>query len=135
MKPRGFQALARHLLSVGSPAAYRSAISRAYYSAFHVGKEILHGMQCPVSKHGIVAEMFQASQHRDVERAGSKRNELYGQRVKADYELRRTDVERVGQAQAALDTADTIIADLTTHCHGPQSPAIKAAIQRYYADS
>lgn len=44
MNPREFYDLAGRLVKINSRAEIRSAISRAYYAAFHVGLEVLGGM-------------------------------------------------------------------------------------------
>ena len=131
MKPSEFLSLARSLAS-SSASKNRTAISRAYYAAFHVGKQILTANGCPTSRHGDVPDLFQESENVDVEKAGDQLSELYSQRRKADYELSLTDVESRPNADAAVKRAKSIMDDLRELCYGPQSVAIISAIQRHY---
>jgi len=48
MTGRDFLALADQLASGGTEAEWRSAISRAYYAAFHVARELLQDLRFSV---------------------------------------------------------------------------------------
>ena len=50
MDPREFHRLAQRLASQGSPAECRTAVSRAYYSTFNVGAEMLRGLGFRIRK-------------------------------------------------------------------------------------
>lgn len=44
MKPRAFLDLADELVVASGEAEWRSAVSRAYYAAFHTGRVLLQAM-------------------------------------------------------------------------------------------
>src|SRR5205807_1980650 len=48
MNPQEFLALARSLAAGGTEAAWRSAVSRAYYAAFHVARELFGALRFTV---------------------------------------------------------------------------------------
>ena len=68
-------------------AALRTAISRAYYGAYHVGVELL-GRACTEHlDHGSVRRLLKESGIPSAQRAGLHLDDLQGSRVKADYRL------------------------------------------------
>lgn len=72
-------------------AELRTAVSRAYYGAFHVAKELLEqcgiGLPRGVSPHDKVCFCLSNSADEDARRAGDKLNNLRRIRNDADYEL------------------------------------------------
>lgn len=105
--PRDFLSLARELAGNGDPAKNRTAISRAYCSAFHTGKAILDQMKCPTSRHGHVWELLQNSGSETVEDAGDSLADLCSHRHKADYQLQQAGSERDKTAQVSLSRHKT----------------------------
>lgn len=91
MDPRDFLRFARGLLETEDAPSLRSAISRAYYAAHHVGAELLEtvGIEVPQSgdRHMHVPRWLKRATDREVRRAGAQLAVLYDYRVQADYAL------------------------------------------------
>lgn len=89
MNPRDFLQVAVKLSKGGTAAEYRTAISRAYYAAYHVGVEFLRGMDCHISEgpsgHGEVSRDFNNCGDSELSIAGSQLTVLHGKRIIADY--------------------------------------------------
>lgn len=121
-----------------TPAGLRSAVSRAYYSAFHTAKRFLEEMKVPLPKelqHQKIPRMLQASGDADIEATGRLLLDLLEHRKKADYELTKTEVEKESFVRLRLLDAETIIAVINTCALGKASASkryadIKAAIQK-----
>jgi hypothetical protein len=97
-------------------AHFRTAIGRAYYSAFNFGSQILGELGFPPAEnahgHNQTVRLFQQSGDPALEAAAGILGDLYTLRLKADYQLKRTDVEKMKVAQAAVESADSIFGDL-----------------------
>lgn len=91
MNARDFLALALHLAQESAESEWRSAVSRAYYAAFHVARELLQqcGFLVPRSEraHAYLWLRLANSGHLATATAGSKLNTLNGDRNRADYDL------------------------------------------------
>jgi uncharacterized protein (UPF0332 family) len=90
----------------GDPAAERSAISRAYYAAFHKAKEhfVLRGGKLTFQgeDHGAVADWFKDSIDRDLRKIGLDVERLRRMRRVADYDERIAHLSSEAQAAVAL---------------------------------
>jgi uncharacterized protein (UPF0332 family) len=133
MNPREFHDLALKLIRGGSPAEVRSAISRAYYAAFHVGAEILEGMGFTINKgpgaHGEVRNRLGNSGDPDVVRVSSLLGTLHSRRIEADYRLNSEIVENPKNAQGLVNQANDVIQTLIRCCEGPHRARIIQAIR------
>ena len=70
-------------------AAARSAISRAYYGAFHTTIELLLELQIAIDfNHGHVWQDLQNSNDATAQEIGRRLQELHANRVTADYRIR-----------------------------------------------
>jgi uncharacterized protein (UPF0332 family) len=107
---------------LGSEADWRSAISRAYYGAFHVGRDLLRNLGFVVPfgdrAHAYLWMRLSNSGEVNVRRAGSELNRLRGERNRADYEIRQklAQIDALLQVQAAariISTLDAAIAEPT----------------------
>ena len=91
MKPVEFLRLAEHLAAGNTEAEWRSAVSRAYYGAFHEAQLLLErcGVQLRsgMESHLKVAYCLQNSTDKAVARAGTKLAALRRVRNDADYQL------------------------------------------------
>jgi len=135
VKPKDFLGLAQELAGGGNPAKNRTAINRAYYSAYHTGKAILAQMKCPTSRHGDVWDLLRHSGSEQVEDAGDSLSDLYSQRHKADYELLKPGPEDDKTAKAVIEQAEKVIRCLDECFSGAQGPAITQTIQVYYSST
>ena len=95
-----FLILAGKLTTSADEASLRSAVSRAYYGAFHLSTQFLEDIERPVPKnaHVYVARQLQRSGQADACRAGSLLGDLQSKRIKADYRL---DDSRIGTSAFA----------------------------------
>ncbi len=102
MDETGFLNVADALSTGETEADWRSAISRAYYAAFHKAGWLLRrgGFQVPRGDraHAYLWRRLSNAGHPDVTNVGRNLNHLRGRRNRADYDFDR----RMGQA-IALD--------------------------------
>ena len=135
MNPREFQELARKLADGDSPAEFRTAVSRAYYSVFNVGAELMKGMGFAISEspsgHGELEYKLSNSKHLDVEKVGSQLADLRSRRIHADYRLERKEAETQKNAQAVVQQASGMIMVLDRCCTGPDRPKVVEGIKEY----
>jgi hypothetical protein len=135
MNPREFQDLATKLANGDSPAEFRTAVSRAYYSVFNVGVEIMKGMGFHISEnpggHGELEHRLSNSKHIEIEKVGSQLGDLRSRRIQADYRLERREVETRKNAQALVQQASAMITVLDRCCTGPDRPKIVEGIREY----
>jgi len=113
MKPEDFLTLAKELHSSGNEAALRSATSRAYYAAFHKGREIIASMKFKLSTgsaaHGEICNYLQNSGDSMMVAAGQKLESLRSIRNKADYRLDIQHVATSSNTSLHLANAEKII--------------------------
>jgi uncharacterized protein (UPF0332 family) len=118
-------------------AEWRSAVSRAYYAAFHVARQLLlHcGFRVPRGDqaHAYLWLRLINSGHPDVHNAGLNLNHLRRVRNRADYDLDRPldQAAAVAQVQAAADIIPLLKSVPTTPTVQTQ---ITEAIQTYERD-
>ncbi len=100
MAPKEFLNLAGHLaLSQNSDAPdFRTAISRAYYAAFHIAVETLSFLGFPprrdASGHDDATRLLQQSGDSELDRVGGVLADLRSDRNEADYKLQSGRVEK-----------------------------------------
>jgi len=92
MKSHEFSELAKWLFdNQKTPASFRTATSRAYYSALHLAIEVLKDMGITltrsVNKHTIVPDILQNSGVEEVVKSGEILSSLHVIRNNADYDL------------------------------------------------
>jgi uncharacterized protein (UPF0332 family) len=127
MNPREFLDVAEQLIAGLTEGEWRSAVSRAYYAAFHVSRRLLLlcGFDVPRGEqaHIYLSRRLANSGHIDVENAGNDLNFLRGLRNRADYDLDvpLSHATSSGQVQAA----ETIVQLLEAV---PKAPSIQAQI-------
>ena len=114
---RDFLNLATILVNGGTEADWRSAVSRAYYAAFHVARQLLDELSFVVPRadraHGYLSLRLANAGLIDVEEAGNRLNALRRERNRADYDshvfvsqaIARTHVRRAEEIIQALDAA------------------------------
>lgn len=102
----------------------RSAVSRAYYSAFHCAKELLEKFGIKFSKGGgvhdkIISILENCNGIDDSKKAGSMLRDLKGDRNDADYNLTDTKFSKLSNAELRISTANDIC-DLIGECEANQ---------------
>lgn len=119
MNPRDFLDVADEWAAGMREAEWRSAVSRAYFAAFHVARDLLSacGFAVPQGEqaHGYLWIRLQNTGHPDVKRAGSDLNYLRTMRNRADYDLKQPFPHALafGQVQAADDIVQVLESVLT----------------------
>jgi hypothetical protein len=119
MDPRDFNQVGVDILVRRAPtgaAAYRSAISRAYYAALNLAADNLTGIgHSPGkrdSKHKRPVIYLQQSGDAGLKRAGDLIDELRTMRNHADYDMMNTTVETPVFARDMVESAQQAIDDL-----------------------
>jgi uncharacterized protein (UPF0332 family) len=134
MDPEDFIKQAHRLLQDDTPANSRTAVSRAYYAAFHVAQGLLRELNFNLpnhAAHGEVTKYLSNSGDEAVAGAGSNLADLQSRRVDADYRLQKKDIEDRKTAQLQVQIAKEIIKTLKQNCRGSKQQHIVAAIQKW----
>jgi uncharacterized protein (UPF0332 family) len=127
MTPRDLLDVADELLAGSKEAWWRSAVSRAYYAAFHAARQVLQGCGFEIPRaelaHAYLWLRLANCGHPDVQSAGAELNELRRLRNWADYDLDQSfghgiTVNQVQAASAVLQLLETL----------PTTPAVLANI-------
>ena len=137
MTGRDFLVLARRLEAMSDEAAWRSAVSRGYYAAFHAGREFLSNLRFRVPRsdraHAYLWLRLQNCGDSRLRQTGQHLNDLRGRRNRADYDLH-IPVTRAGAAQWVTDAEQIILALEAAAVDRARSAAIQAEIIRYERD-
>jgi len=135
MNPREFNELAKALAEGSKASEFRSAVSRAYYAAFHVALESLDSMGFGVARgpsaHAEVARLLMNSSDSELIRIGGSLIDFRGARNKADYQLHDTRLETAAVARTNVGTTGWIIRGLEASTVEPRRSAIIAGINAY----
>ncbi len=135
MEPKDFLQVANDLAKSDEAAELRSAVSRAYYAAFHVARKLLVDMGFQISKgpgaHGDVCKYLGNAGNPSVEHAGNNIGDLKGWRNQADYDLDLVVHENSGSVQKIVSITAQIIEDLEQYCNGSDREQIKSEISSY----
>lgn len=133
MKPVDFIVVAKILAAGPDEAHWRSAVSRAYYGAFHAALQLLasYGITFPKasSAHEKVAQCLQNSGDEELAEAGRRVASLREKRNIADYHL---DDKRLTVAEAVsfeLGRADVVISVIAKAYRDPS--AVRESIRNY----
>ena len=127
------------MLPRGGEEHYRSAVSRAYYGAFHVVREFFTGslgLTVPPSQkkevHQYIAVCLQNSGHAEAASAASKLSALRTDRNTADYDLQDSIFQSQKNARLRVETAHDIVAAIRRcDSNSATQAAVKAGIQAY----
>ncbi len=115
MKGEEFIALAGRLAlaAKAGPADYRSAVSRAYYGAYHVAVEFLKASGSnPPRSHGEVQRMLARLGRANTTTAAHFLSDLQSRRVRADYLLDFAATETAAYASHSVEMARDIASQL-----------------------
>ena len=136
MDGRDFLHLANSLLSGSTQAEWRTAISRAYYAAFHVARELLLNCQFSVPRgeqaHAYLWLRLSNSSHAGVISAGRDLKAVRSSRNWADYDLHNPLDQPAAAAQVQI--AADIIRVLDIAGHDPLKTHITGAMKIYERD-
>jgi uncharacterized protein (UPF0332 family) len=112
----------------GGLAECRSAVSRAYYAAFHHAAEYLGDLGFTLTEKGSCHKSLQfahkTSGHTWVVILGAHLDTLYTERLSADYDLAVPRTESIAQAETVLGTAKQVITIIGNARAGSLKPPI-----------
>ena len=133
MNPRDFLTLATALAAGTTEAAWRSAVSRAYYAAFHAARQLLRDLGFRVPRgdqaHAYLWMRLSNCGGASLQRAGQLLNSLRTERNRADYDI---DVPYPqAAAQPELGVAGQVIQTLDTGRVEPTRTQITNAMRTY----
>ena len=121
MNPRDFLDVADALVTGDTEAEWRSAVSRAYYAAFHVARRLFQDCGFAVPRadaaHGYLWLRLANSGHPDVQNTGVHLNNLRRVRNQSDYDLDSTLKQHV--AITHVELAGDIIQLLESVANAP----------------
>jgi uncharacterized protein (UPF0332 family) len=137
MNPRAFLNVADDLLDGNDEEQWRSAVSRAYYAAFHVARQLLVrcGFVVPRAEraHAYVTMRLANSGHPDIGDAGDRLEMLRRARNIADYDL--DSAYPFARAHDDVSSAREIIRLLDeVRNHDPARDRITQAMRDYERD-
>ncbi|MEX2317988.1 MAG: HEPN domain-containing protein [Pirellulales bacterium] len=116
-------------------ATYRTAVSRAYYGAFHVAHGFLHelGLRPPANAnvHGFVQHYLNGSKHGDACRAASLLSHLHAARIRADYRLDGPQFSSQQDAMLIVEQAALVVSALNNCRSEGAWGSIRHAIAEY----
>lgn len=136
MNWRDFLSLAARLAAAATEADWRSAVSRAYYAAFHVARRLLADLNFTVPRADRAQQylVFRLSNCGEavVERAGRDLETLRRLRNRADYDNAPPFTQP--QAAAAVRLAEHIIRELDNTRNDPPRTTVRDATIVYERD-
>ena len=110
MQPGEFITIAGRLASMNLGAAgARTAISRAYYGAFHLAVNLLEQFATAPRRNGqghvLVPAFLGSANHVDATIAASLLQDLHTSRIKADYQINDARIETPEFARSEIEVA------------------------------
>jgi uncharacterized protein (UPF0332 family) len=133
IEPEDYLKLAERLVQESTEADWRTAISRAYYAAFHTGRGLLQDLGFRVPRagqaHAYVWMRLSNCGEPTIAQAGGELNHLQGVRNRADYDFER-DFDQA-DAQLVVRTARVLVQTLATGLVPPTRAAITTAMRDY----
>jgi uncharacterized protein (UPF0332 family) len=133
ISPEDFFVQAETLAAQGDETAWRSAVSRGYYAAFHAARRLLRdlGFRVPggPQAHAYLSQRLSNSGHPETAGAGSDLLHLRGRRAVADYDIHLSLSQP--DAVAWVDMARRIIERLALAYTDPVRSQVIASIRAY----
>lgn len=137
MIPNNFVQFAGELAArnPGSPAAFRSAVSRAYYGVFHEIKSLLENelrqrIRTGGNEHIFVQVLLRNSGVQEADDIAAMLKNLHDSRKQADYELNNIATESRAHAQLCVERA----VELQQRIQEIKSPELLGAIGQGIAE-
>ncbi len=136
MSGRDFLAVAKDLLNFPTEAAWRSSVSRSYYAAFHVARQLMEDLGFRVLRgetaHAYLWLRLSNVGHAQVQDAGRRLNTLRGQRNRSDYDVNASVSHPTAAGQVLL--AESLIKTLDSVAIEPIRTQITDAMSVYERD-
>ena len=138
MKAKEYLMLATTLSANKEEANLRSAVSRAYYAAFHAAREFILecGARLPKSSaaHDKLRWCLEAAEEAPAKDACAQLAMLRSARNEADYDLDSTRFRTAGNIKIHLTAAQVVFERITECRQDPLRAAVVARIQFYARD-
>jgi len=135
MNPRDFLQIAKDLLKIDEPAKCRTAFNRSYYAAYNVGVYLLEEAGIRISKsysgHHELNDRLGNCGIKMLEEAQSKLANLGSQRIKADYRMNDSRVEKINNAQKVIKTSENIIQVFDSYASNSGKKKIEEGVKKY----
>jgi uncharacterized protein (UPF0332 family) len=136
MRPEEFLSLAQRLVAHGTEAAdFRTAVSRAYYAAYHAAFVELERLGCVLRTdrggHKDVLDFLDNSGVGDLQEISTKLANLHGARREADYRLHEPRFEKGRTAGTMVEQARRLISDMVSRCRKEDRHTIAATMAAY----
>jgi hypothetical protein len=135
MNPRDFLQTAKDLLKSDKPAACRTAFNRSYYAAYNVGVDLLeksgHKVSRTAKAHNKVTTYLNNCAIQELVEAQQKLVNLYSDRIKADYQLWPSHVEKINNAKLAVKRAEIVIQTFDSYSSASARQRIAKGINSY----
>jgi len=116
-------------------ASYRSAVSRAYYGAFHLARKFLSdlGLGVPqgAGSHGWIPQVLIGCGCQEAADAGRLLQDLHAERIVADYRWEKPATGNQNDAKTSVETAHEIGALLVACTAPPRKSIIKTGVASY----
>lgn len=116
-------------------ADYRSAVSRAYYGAFHLAGAYLSTLRFSVPKgaaaHGWIPQVLSNAACSEAIGAGRLLRDLHAERIIADYRWNLPAANKLTDAKRAIEAAHRIRASLLSCEYDPLKGLVSQAIESY----
>lgn len=136
MRPSDFLVLATELAARETESCWRSAVSRAYYAAFHACRDFLNDLGFVIRQgdqaHAAVYRRLSNSNVAEINGIGTALMELRRLRNLADYELRRSFASVT--AHKAVQDAQQLFDDLASPRDHSTRSLIAGNIRTYERD-
>lgn len=127
--------LARKLAQMRTEASVRSAISRGYYAAFHVAKNLVEGLGFTLPKdaaaHDKLYYMLHNAGDKSAEDAAKLLNDLRKRRNFADYDFKRQDMQTYQDCQYDLVRVTGVITFCEAFSSEPLRTDLKKGLSEY----
>jgi len=137
MEEKEFFELAQKLVQMRSEPALRSAISRAYYAAYHCCLKLLREFGFQFSKDSSAHEKVSAYLNNaaiiEIEFAGKELNYLRRRRNHADYDFASKEFQDHITCQLDLARAQTIIVQIEKYSREPLCSQLRNGLRDYNA--
>ena len=138
MNPTEFLDLAGRLITDGTEAAFRTAVSRAYYGAFHSAVLLIKemGVSLPVGpeSHQKVRYCLMESAEAPALQAGDSLQILRKHRNQADYDLGESPLFNATNTLPRIDRAREIVALLKKCSEEPIRSRFRVKLRDYAAN-
>ncbi len=134
MDANDFIEVAEQLLKDGNEPRLRTAVSRAYYGAFHAARRFLQdcGVEVPKSDvHEKLRWCLQESSSPDLASASRQLDALRAARNKADYDLSDATFKKLSPARLQVKTSRAIVAGIDSSRAEPQFSLVRDRVRDY----